>query len=160
MGLIDIIYQLLSPTESSAPSLPTSIQSSWQRAEPSLLLSSSSASAIHSYSKASVSFPIQIFCPLPRLVQTFPGSSSPALRPRLLLLAQSLQQESHGGPPQANALQLVLQLVLQAAQPHGGMEQNHCGRTTTGGPDERLPLLFICLPVSRITQRAAVSFRR
>lgn len=42
-------------------------------------------------------------------------SSSSSLGSRLLLLSQGLQQESHGCPLQTNALQLVLQLVLQAA---------------------------------------------
>lgn len=43
-----------------------------------------------------------------------------------LFLSQSLEQESHGRPLQADALQFVLQLVLQAAQPHRGMDQDHC----------------------------------
>lgn len=53
-----------------------------------------------------------------------------SLRSGFLFLSQRLQQESHGCPLQADALQFVLQLVLQASEPHRRVNQNHCEEAT------------------------------
>lgn len=44
----------------------------------------------------------------------------------LLLLIQEIQNDTHGGLPQPNTLNLVLQSVFHVAQSQGGMNQNYC----------------------------------
>lgn len=69
--------------------------------------------------------------PPPPPLSHSPSTSS--LRAGLLLLAQGLQQETHGRPLQTNALQFVLHLVLQAAQSHRGVHQDRCEVTHRQG---------------------------
>lgn len=47
----------------------------------------------------------------------------------LLLLIQEIQNDTHGGLPQPNTLNLVLQSVFHVAQSQGGMNQNYCRKT-------------------------------
>lgn len=54
------------------------------------------------------------------------SSSSASLGSCFLFLSQGLQQETHWSPLQADALQFVLQLVLQATQSHWRVDQHHC----------------------------------
>lgn len=70
------------------------------------------------------SFPIcKNSTPLPSL-HTFSFTFS--LGPSFLFLSQRLQQESHGRPLQADALQLVLHFVLEISEPDWRVDQNRC----------------------------------
>lgn len=76
-----------------------------------------------------------------------------SLGPSFLFLSQRLQQESHGRPLQADALQLVLHFVLEVSEPDGRVDQNHCQGWKEIGRSSQSNLWMSQSQFSRATQK-------